>query len=355
MIDRRIFLQLTSGTAAAGAVGVSTRAVAGAHTAAAAHAAPLLVQVSDGVASPLADRLRILSERLALATEGRLSLTALPATGSAAPSAEALVLACEEDYGDSEPTSLLLGGLPLGGRLGEFDIATWLMGAGGQAVWDAAAARHGWKPLMIGEVGGDRTQVWSRSRLVTSSDFRGLRIAGPRVMHSALAGFGARPVSLTGFEALSALEAGEIDAFETDDPSVSLAAAYRLPRDAHWYVDSLSGRSGVISLRMPLEHWHRLSVRDQTIFQAVAAETAATLRAIHRAHHVPLVRQLRALRGTRPGLFFIAQGLLGIKAREALDSATFEDPLFASAFASMSALKAGSAEPTDVLRARSSV
>ena len=341
MIDRRIFLQLTGG-AAAGATGLSVSTAANA-----ANVAPSLVHVGEGVDSPLADPLRLLSERLASATNGRLALRSAPEAGEGLPAATAdlLVLALEEEFADSEPTSLLLGGLPLGGRVADFAITTWLKGAGGQALWDAAAARNGWKPLMIGEIGGEGAHMWSRSRLVTPSDFRGLRIVTPRAMHGALAAFGAKPMTLAAPEALEALASGAIDAFETSDPNVSLAAAHQLPRGTYWYTDSLSGRSRVISLRVPLERWRELVVADQVIVEAVALETAATLHAVHRAHRPLLVRQIRTLRGARPGHFFVLQALLGKYAHEALAPAMREEKVFASALASMTALVAANAEP----------
>ncbi len=341
MIDRRIFLQLTGG-AAAGATGLSVSTAASA-----ADVAPSLVHVGEGVDSPLADPSRLLSERLASATDGRLALRSVPEAGEALPAATAdqLVLALEEEFADSEPTSLLLGGLPLGGRVPDFDITTWLKGAGGQALWDAAAARNGWKPLMIGEVGGAGAHMWSRSRLVTPNDFRDLRIVTPRAMHAALAAFGAKPMTLAAPEALESLASGAIDAFETSDPNVSLAAAHHLPRGTYWYTDSLSGRSRVISLRVPLERWRELAAADQVIVEAVAQETAATLQAVHRAHQPLLVRQIRALRGARPGHFFVLQALLGKYARETLPPTMLDETVFASALASMTALVAGNTEP----------
>jgi TRAP-type mannitol/chloroaromatic compound transport system substrate-binding protein len=339
MIDRRIFLQLTGGAAAAGAGGVS--AVADARTGAMIHAAAALVQVGEGVVSPLADPLRLLSERLALATDGRVSLTAMPSAGGAPPSAEPLVLACEDQFAEAEPTAMLLGGYPFAHGAAAFDFTTWLRGAGGQRLWDLAVARSGWKPLMVGALGGPDAYVWSSVPLRTERDLAGLRIAAPRASLKPLEAFGAVPQRAPGTtsDLLKSFEAGTIDVFETDDPALSLAAAEQLGGGIHAYCGSIGGTSRVLSLRLPLPLWERLPVADQVILEAVAQETVATLQAVRQAHRTAIVGQLVQMRGRRPRAFsMIIQRALGHTGAGLFPPGVREEPVFASALGTMTAL-----------------
>jgi TRAP-type mannitol/chloroaromatic compound transport system substrate-binding protein len=345
MIDRRIFLQLTGGAAVAGAAGVH------ANPAAATHAAPSLVQVGDGVVSPLADPLRLLSERLALATDGRISLTAMPSAGGAAPSAEPLVLSCEDQFAEAEPTSMLLGGYPFADGAAELDFTTWLRGAGGQRLWDLASARGGWKPLMVGALGGPDAYVWSCASLVTARDLAGLRIAAPRASLKPLEALGAVPQLVPGTNAdmLNSFKARTIDVFETDDPALSLAAAEQLGGGVHGYCGSISGTSRVLSLRLPLPLWGRLPVADQVLLEAVAQETVATLQAVRHAHRRALVRQLTGIHGRRPRAFsMIIQRALGHAGPGLLQVGVREEPVFASALGSMGALVGLPRDPDEI-------
>lgn len=337
MIDRRIFLQLTGG-AAAGAAGLAGSTPANATGAAFPSAAPSSVAVGDGVVSRLADPLRLLSDRLAQASGGRLSLDALSAASTAQFSPkQRIILASEEAFAEEEPASLLLAGYAVGAQASEFDMTTWLRGAGGQGLWDMSAGRRGWKPLMVDGAGGANAHVWSRTPLETSRDLAGLRIAAPGGVHVPLTALDAVPVRAE--DGLSAFEAGTIDVLETDDLADSLAAAERLGDRVHWYMGSLTGTCRVISLRVPLAQWEGLSPADQALLEAVAQETASTLQAVQRAHGRLLTRQMAQARRQQPqSLPLSVREALGREALRLLPQSVREEPVFASMLASMTAL-----------------
>lgn len=338
MIDRRIFLRLTGGVAA-GAAGLA----ASSHTEAGAVAAPpgpppSFVHVGEGVVSSLADPMRQLSDRLAQASGGRLHLEALSdANGSPFAPNSSVVLASEEEFAESEPTSLLLAGYPMGPSARELDITTWLRGAGGQGLWDMAAARRGWKPLLVSTIGGAEAHVWSRVQLERPRDLEGLRIAASRVLDAPLEALDAVPVRAD--DMLAAFEAGAIDVFESDDPAVTLAASEQLGDRAHWYAGTLAGTSRVISLRIPLAQWQSLSSADQTLIEAVAQETATTLQAVRRAHERMLTNQIAEARQQRPAAVPAQiRDALAREAQQLLPQPMRDEPLFASMLATMRAL-----------------
>lgn len=339
MIDRRIFLRLTGGVAASAGLAAASHTGAGA-VAAPPGLPPSIVHVGESVVSSLADPMRLLSDRLALASDGRLRLEALfgPNGSPFAPSSSG-VLASEEEFAADEPTSLLLAGYPMGPSACELDVTTWLRGAGGQGLWDMAAARRGWKPVLVSMTGGAETHLWSRARLNGPRDLARLRIASSRVLDAPLEALGAVPVRAD--DMLSAFEAGAIDAFESDDPTITLAASEQFGARAHWYAGSLAGTSRVISLRIPLAQWKGLSPADQAFIEAVAQETATTLQAVRRAHGRILANQIAEARQQRPAS--ISAQIRGALAREAhklLPRSVGDEPLFASMLATMRALVA---------------
>lgn len=341
MIDRRIFLQLSS-TVAAGAAGL---AVAPSAEAAGA-AAPAHVHVGEGVVSPLADPLRLLGERLGRASAGRLALRPAPSlSGKTGP-----ILAREDEFAGAEPTSLLLGGYPFAYGAPDLDYTALLRGAGGQALWDLAAARHGWKPVLVGVLGGPDAWVWSRVPLKTTRDLAGLRIAAPRAVYEPLKAIGATPRVMNAAEALAAFEAGAIGAFETYDPALALSAAERWGGSAYCYTGSVAGTGCVLSLRIPLIQWESLSVTDQVIVEAVAQETAATLQAVRHVHRNVLARQIaQACRRRPPAFSMIIRSALGSQAAGLLPPRTFDEPAFASMLASMKALVASPGDADEIL------
>lgn len=335
MIDRRIFLQLSSGAAASSAALVTTGP-----TAAAVRAMPVStemavpVQVGDSIATSLVDPLHILSERLALATDGRLTLQ--PASSSGSPGADCLVLSGEDAFADAEPVSHLLGGSPFCVAAAVLDVTTWLKGMGGQALWDMSAARAGWKPLMIGRTTRADAEVWSREPLASPRDLVGQRVAASRVVSAALEALGAIPVCADRSQLLSMFQAGELDVFEIDDPAISFEATRELSPGTYCYVGNLAGTHRVLSLRLPLALWEHLALSDRTILQAVAEETAATVHAVRRAHSLALFREAARTRGRRRWAVSTSIRVeLATETAKALQDLVARDPVFESARAGM--------------------
>ena len=337
MIDRRIFLQL-SGSAAAGTAALSPIAGGRAHAAASGGVLGL-VRARAGVATSLADPLIMLSERLQLASGGRLVLQMASAGHEDAETGSSLILASEDAFADRDPLSLLLGGSPFCASAGAFDATTWLRGMGGQALWDQSAASSGYKPLLIARLNRADAHVWAHQSFSLPRDFSGVRISAPMAIHEPLRMLEAEPTLLPTAKLVSAFEAGDIDAFETHDSSVGLEMARRWKGGISWASGSLAGTSRVISLRIPLAQWQALTAADQAILEAVAQETAATLQAIQKVHAAPITKEIARMAGRGPWpVRSEIRSALSAEAARLLAPLSKSDPLFASALASMTAL-----------------
>jgi len=338
MIDRRIFLQLSSGAAAgATAFAVPTAAV-GAEGG--TGPAPRRVHVAPGVETSLADPLRILRERLELASGGRLLLSGAAADAAGAvDGSRDLILSDEGEFADGEPLSLLLGGYPFNRLAGLLDVNVWLKGMGGQALWDMSAARHGWKPLMIAMTARADVHVWRRPPDAPVAGRSERRVVATRALRAPLEMVGVVPCEMNSADLVRAFEAGEIDVFETDDPAISLAAAERLGRRAEWIVGSLAGTGRVLSLRVPIAQWQGLSIADRALMEAVAQETVVALHAIRRSHNSEIVRKIAQVYGRAPWrLPYDVRGALTASATALLPSVGRDDPFFAQALITMAAL-----------------
>ncbi len=342
MIDRRIFLQLTGGVAA-GAAALSPVTVGRASATASGDilASEVLahVRMSDGVATPLADPLRILSERLHLASGGRLALQPLSTGSENAEFGDSLILASEGDFAEREPISLLLGGSPFCAGAGAFDATIWLRGMGGQALWDHAVASSGYKPLLIAKLNRADAHVWSRHSFDLPRNMSSARISAPKAIHEPLRMLGAQPASVPTSELVAAFEAGDIDAFETHDCAVSLEMARGRKGEASWATGSLAGTSRVISLRIPLAQWQALSLSDQAIVEAVAQEPAVTFQAIQKVHAGLITKEIARTAGRGPWpVRSEIRSALAVEAGRLLSPIARSDPMFAGALASMTAL-----------------
>lgn len=340
MIDRRIFLQLSSGAAASTAALAAVATSPTASSASVGSGTPLSsVHVRDGIATALADPLLILSERLAIASDGRLMLQLNAMPGEDTGDRNRLILASEGDFSAQEPLSLLLGGIPFCASAGAFDATTWLRGMGGQALWDQAAAPSGHKPLLIAKLNRADAHVWSHQFFDLARNLSGVRISAPKAIHEPLRMLGAKPMSVPTSELVSAFEAGDIHAFETHDYSVSLEMARRWKGGVSWSTGSLAGTGRVISLRIPLAQWQALSPADLAIVEAVAQETTATLQAIQKVHGAQLTNEIARVAGRGPWpLRSEIRSALSAEAGRLLAPLSNSDPIFASALGSMTAL-----------------
>ena len=257
-----------------------------------------------------------------------------------------VMLGQEDEFAHDDAAFALIGGNPLDHVPGTLDVETWLRGAGGQRLWDEAAARFGWKPLLVGTTGGVGAHIWSRVPLRSPADLARVRIAAPLPLHPALRALGAEPMPHRHEDMLLAWRFGVIDALQVPNAGASLAVAMTGRSDAHWYMGGLARRYRVISLRVPLAEWQSLSPADQAIFEAVAAETAATMRAISLAHSDQLLRQIVRVHGQEPAPLAPAiRTEISAAAQLDLNERAAKDPRLAALLASLAPVSARTPAP----------
>ncbi|HIP78489.1 MAG TPA: ABC transporter substrate-binding protein [Kiloniellaceae bacterium] len=168
--------------------------------------------------------------------------------------------------------------VPLG--MTEFERSVWLQNYGGQALWDGLYADLGVKPLLCGSV-GPQAFGWFARPLESLEDLQGLRYRTTGITETIMRRLGAAPKVLPGSEIGTAVERGEIDAFELVGPAVD--RAFGLHRYLPVYVfPSFHQTSGSIELIVNKALWDDLpSSLQEVVSVAAQAEQAANLADVH--------------------------------------------------------------------------
>jgi TRAP-type mannitol/chloroaromatic compound transport system substrate-binding protein len=280
LMDRRDFLK----------VGGAAAVTAGSTGAATARPAPTILPGATELrfASPdLPDVPGLAPDRLArrieLATGGRYRIISETDTGVAD-----LVFGSVNRRRDQHPAFAFFAGLPFGQGLDAASQQTWLAVGGGQMLWDELAGRLGFKPLMAGHT-GQSGGLWASRRLETASDLSGASIHVDGLAADAVRALGAVPVNLAIGDIRAGLAEGRIDAAELLAPLV-LAAPDLQPLAQRLYSPGLNAGGAVLSLDVRREVWDGLSVTDQAILEACAAEAYMQGLAEAQAHDLMAAR-----------------------------------------------------------------
>ena len=314
-MDRRTFLVSTGAVAAAG----TTPAAAGpdlrAQSAQIEIRRPLTASISPLFASgyyrDLVDRFAC---SLAIATDGQFGFLAGSSVGDehsgSAGRASATTLpetdiwfGFVDELADKTPTMAYFAGMPADLGLSSDMHRAWLMAAGGQMFWDHVAEEIGYKPLMIGHTAG-LDGAWSRIEPLFPHDMREAR--------AALSGLPAKAWQAMGGRIQTAREAaalpGELSARRIDfaAPGLPFAAAIAEgygDSGAMWLRDGLKPSGSVMAVLIKFDFWSQLTIGDQELFAALAAQTDLRHAAEMHAHQVLVAPQLRASAGGRTGHF----------------------------------------------------
>lgn len=282
-MDRREFL-ITSG-------GAAVAATSGAALAADAVAAPSIVTGREtrlrlALAWPdtphgPADRIRRIAQSFATLADGRYDIEVVPASNDADVAAD--FFAGPAHSSDAHPAAAYFGGLPGSVGLSGQDLAAWIAIGGGQMLWDDLARERGWKPLLAGHT-GDAPPLWSRHPVASLQDLAGLRIAAPGLGADVARALGAEAMrSMDVYEGAAALSAGQADAAEFGDLSLSLAVG--APKLAGHAVGTGLNRNGVaFACNVKLETWERFSAAERAMLEAAASEEYQASLAEARVH-----------------------------------------------------------------------
>jgi len=253
------------------------------------------------------DAARRLSERLATMSDGRLTIEILSA-GALGPYKETFQRVAEGELEMARSLSYdwrdrglgfdVFTFLPYGMTDGERVI--WHDHLGGQALWDQLYAPFGVKPFLVGTV-GSQSFGWFAEPITSLDQFQGLRFRTTGIGANIVEALGGIP-RVTGLDGIrTAIEAGELDAFELVGPSVDIAL------DVHRYLPvcmfpSMAQTAGSIELIVNRERWEALPADLQRMIETAArAEHHANVSEVQAGNIAGLAR-LRNEFGVEIGL-----------------------------------------------------
>ncbi len=296
-MDRREFLKTTGGAAAAAAAaGTATASAADEVSAPAIKSGAKALRLSmrwpdDG--KGFGDSARRLARRIEAASEGhfRIELVESSKTGIDAIAAKDADLyhGTEHDHASLHPAFAFFAGLPWSGSLPENDLKSWLIAAGGAALWDDLAADFGVKAFVAGHTGP--TFLWSKVPLDNITTITGQKILAMGLGAGVVHGIGAEPAELAPGEIKTALQSNTVVAAEYG--GVIAAMSMGLPEVAPRVTATpLNGAGTAMSLGIAKALWDELGETEKGALAHAASEEFATTIAEERAHRAPIMSAL---------------------------------------------------------------
>lgn len=162
------------------------------------------------------------------------------------------------------------------------EIMAWTEFGGGQALWDALAARFNIKPFAAGNT-GNQSGGWFKREVNSLEDLRGLKIRMPGLGGEVMRRIGASAVALAGGEIYQALQSGAIDATEWVGPWNDIAFGFY--NEAKYYYNPGFHEPGAqLSVGVNLDVWNSLNGTEQAIIKA-ACQWANNLSLAEYMHH----------------------------------------------------------------------
>lgn len=282
-MDRRGFLKSTGAAAAAAAAAPTAiaagpnRDVASAPESAEARTFKLQIPWQQTVAGP-ADMAYRLALRIKEATAGRLvfEVETEASSENTETATDKIQYGSEHDLQTIAPALTYFAGLPANAGIGASELEAWIAYGGGQDLWDDAAAKLGYKPLLVGHL-GEKPTLWSKTQVSDLESLRRMRVATNSSSAALLRALGVEVADLPTSDYAEAFANGDIDAVELGSTLNAMALA--LAQQARYaYPGGLSQSGSATTLRIGLEVWNALSQSDQAIIVSSAREAfSATL------------------------------------------------------------------------------
>jgi TRAP-type mannitol/chloroaromatic compound transport system substrate-binding protein len=274
-MDRRSFIK-NSGVAAAA---VSTAGL----SAEAAVASPAVVKTTRELVfgsavgaqhGPVGASAERLARRIETASGGRIRIVSHAVSDSALTS----VMMGETDiaYG-SENHNLsfhrafsYFAGLPFYSGLEPDALQAWLTVGGGQMLWDDLSADFNVKSILAGHT-GRHPGLWLTKELTTVADFKGRTLAVPGLARDVVRALGGAALAVPADQLATALSDGRIVGVEFGGPYVGMMSGLHTAAKIH-IGQGISNAGSTYSLSVRRTLWEQLSVADQALLEACAAE-----------------------------------------------------------------------------------
>ncbi len=172
-------------------------------------------------------------------------------------------------YQGKVPESPFFSSLPFG--LNAAETNAWLMGGGGQELWEELMAPHNMICFACGTP-GNQTTGWFTKEINTVQDLKGLKIRIPGIPSKVYAAAGATPILLPAAEIFTSLSTGVIDAVEWVGPYHDYTMGFQKVAK-YFYGGSWHEPGTTMDLMINKQAWEALPEHLQLIVRAAAAET----------------------------------------------------------------------------------
>ncbi len=217
------------------------------------------------------------AEHVNAMSEGRLQISVYGG-GELVPALEAFdaVSAGHVEMGHSAsyywqgkmPAAPFFTAVPFG--LNADGMRAWLIGGGGQNLWDELYAPHGLMALPAGNT-GLQMGGWFRKEIQSVADFKGLKMRIPGLGGKVLNKLGGQPMLVAGSEIFTNLSTGVLDAAEWVGPYHDFVMGfYKVAK--YYYHPGWQEPGPVLELLINIRAWNRLSPALQAIVRAAAAQ-----------------------------------------------------------------------------------
>lgn len=148
------------------------------------------------------------------------------------------------------------------------EMNAWIRFGGGQELWDELAADFGLKCVMAGNT-GCQMGGWFRKEINSADDLKGLKMRIPGLGGDVIAKLGGSPVSIPGGQIYENLVSGAIDATEWVGPwNDSFMKFYEAAK--YYYYPGFHEPGSMLALGMNKKFWDGLTKNEQVIIESAA-------------------------------------------------------------------------------------
>ena len=198
-------------------------------------------------------------------------------------------------WGGKLPAAPLFTAGPFG--LPPVEHAAWLDNGGGQTLWEELYAPFGVMPMMAGNT-GPSMGGWFRKAVLTTEDFKGVKMRMPGLGGEIIRRLGATPVTLPPGEILPALLSGTIDAAEFLGPFSDMAMGFHKVAKVYHY-PAFHEPNGAGELIVSKAFWNSLDDDLKKVIRIAARSEAQRTFAEHTWRNARALRQLQKDHGVQ--------------------------------------------------------
>lgn len=213
------------------------------------------------------------ADRIAALTDGRVVVKVfaageiVPAYGAldaVSNGAAEMYFATESLWIGKHPGFAFFSAVPMGLLRGEIDA--WVMGGGGQALWNELAARFGVRAFPCGNL-GEQMGGWMRREIASAADLEGLSFRMTGLGGEVLRALGVNVVATPDDEVFGALQSGALDGAEWMGPWLDITFGFYRAAPFYYY-PGFAEPGTMLSAGVSLAAFDKLSASDKAAVEA---------------------------------------------------------------------------------------